>query len=155
MNDTKTATIKYPTKFENEVIAFAKCMEEIHAEGGTHVSCLVASSNKVTDFVKNKKAIHELRTMYPNKSFWKAFKKLKGKYFWIGAAVSAIACGATYFVTKKRRKKKFTERMLKVQETYSEDPVAMALELVGVMQHELKGLGYHFEELHDLFEEDV
>ena len=133
MNNTKTVIIKCPPQ----------------------TNFLAVSSNNITDFVKDQKVIKELRTMYPNKSFWKAFKKLKGKYFWIGAVSSAIACGVTYFATKKHRKKRFEERILKVRETYSEDPVAMALELVGVMQCELKGLGYHFEELPDLFEEDV
>lgn len=133
MNNTKTVTIKCPP----------------------HTNFLAVTSKNITDFVKDQKVIKELRTMYPNKSFWKAFKKLKGKYFWIGAVTSAVACGVTYFATKKHRKKRFEERMLKVQEAYSEDPVAMALELVGVMQYELKGLGYHFEELPDLFKEDI
>ena len=131
MNNIKTVTIKCPPK----------------------TNFLAVSSSNITDFVKDQKVIKELRTMYPNKSFWKAFKKLERKYFWIGAVTSAVACGATYFVKKKHRKKKFEERILKVQETYSEDPVAMALELVGVMQCELKGLGYHFKELDDPFEE--
>lgn len=132
MNNTKTVTIKCPPQ----------------------TNFLAVSSNNVVDFVKDQKAIKELRTMYPKKSFWKAFKKLKGKYFWIGAVGSAIACGATYFVAKKHRKKKFAERMLKVQETYSEDPIAKNLEMVGVMEYELKELGY-FEKSNDLFEEDV
>ena len=138
-----------------ELKHFTECLNYCVLNGATRVSWFIVPSDKTIDFANNQKVIHLLRTMYPKQPFWKAFKKFKGKYFWIGAVASAVACGATYFVTKKHRKKKFTERMLKVQETYSEDPVTMALELVGVMQHELKGLGYNFEELHDLFEEDV
>lgn len=155
MNETKKVNVRYPAKFSKELVTFAKCLDHVDDEGGIDVSWFITASNNPIDFAKNQKVIKKLITMYPSKPFWKAFEKLKGKYFWIGAVASAVACGVTYFATKKHRKKKFTERMLKVQETYSEDPVTMALELVGVMQHELKGLGYHFEELHDLFEEDV
>lgn len=154
MNETKKVNVRYPAKFAKELVTFAKCLDHVDDEGGIDVSWFITASNNPIDFAKNQKVIKKLITMYPNKPLWKAFKKLEGKYFWIGAMASAVVCGATYFVTKKRRKKKFAERMLKVQEAYSEDPIAKNLEMVGVMEHELKDLGY-FEESHDLFEEDV
>ena len=45
--------------------------------------------------------------------------------------------------------------MLKVQETYSEEPIDRYFEMVGVMEDELKDLGYHFEVLDNSFKEDV
>lgn len=155
MNETKKVNVRYPAKFAKELVTFAKCLDHVDDQSGTYVSWFITASNNPIDFAKNQKIIKKLITMYPNKPLWKAFKKLEGKYFWIGAVSSAIACGVTYFATKKHRKKKFAERMLKVQETYSEEPIDRYFEMVGAMEDELKDLGYHFEVLDNSFKEDV
>ena len=105
MNETKKVSVRYPAKFARDLVTFAKCLDHVDDQGGTQVSWMAASSNNVTDFVKNQKVIKKLITMYPSKPLWKAFQKLERKYFWIGAVTSAVACGVTYFAMKKSCRK--------------------------------------------------